>query len=284
MKPNRKRLKTRFAARHARSVRLGIRQLVDVDEILDRWFGLQSPIDRSDMNHPYDLPGWMGRDWARMNIPIRNTERLNEALGRIYADAFILGRDITAYEIARAIGLRKAAPSKRDLQRALRINWNNWTPGNRAAAALLDPPNGLQRLLQRRGVKIRGMSRTTLDRIGTGLAEGLRQGLTRQEASRLINGILDDSERSLMIAGTEMAYATVQASKDLYRESGVEMVEWLVADPCDDCQENYDQSPIPIGEEWRNGDPPVHPNCMCDIAPYVVDTVSWAEVYGEEAE
>lgn len=284
MKPNRKRLKIRFAARHARSIRQGIRALVDVDEILDRWFGLQSPISSADENDPYNLPGWQGRDWARMNIPIRDTELLSNALGRLYADAFVLGSDLATYDIARAIGLRKAAPSKKDLARALRMNWNTWRPGNRAAAALLDPPGGLRRLLQRRGVTIRGLSNTTLDRIGTSLAEGLREGMTRQEASRLINGVLDDSARSLMIAGTEMTFAVTQASKELYRDSGVEMVEWLVADPCEECQENYDQSPIPINEEWRNGDPPVHPNCMCDVAPYVVDTVQWAEVYGEDAE
>ena len=46
------------------------------------------------------------------------------------------------------------------------------------------------------------------------------------------------------------------------------MVEWLVADPCEDCAVNEDASPIPIDEDWPNGDAPVHPNCMCDIAPY----------------
>lgn len=284
MRPNRKRLKVRLAARHARSIRRAIRALVDIDEILDRWFGLQSPISSMEENHPYNLPGWQGRDWARMNIPIRDTEVLSNALGRIYADSYVLAEDLTAYSIARAIGLRKAAPSKRDLARALRLNWNNWTPGNRAAAKLLEPPGGLRRLLDARGVRIRGMSATTLDRIGTGLAEGLREGLTRQEASRLINGILDDSARSLMIAGTEISYAVVQSNKQLYRESGVEMLEYLVADPCEECQENYDASPIQIGAEWPNGDPPVHPNCMCDVAPYTVDTLQWAEVYGEEAE
>lgn len=284
MKPNRKRLKVRLAARHARSIRLGIRDLVDIEEILDRWFGLQTPISSSTHNDPFQISGQMGRDWARMNIPIHSTERLENALGRLYADAYVLSRDLTSYEIARAIGLRKVAPSKRELARSLRMNWGKWTPGNRAAAALLEPPGALRRLLQARGVRIRGMSQTTLDRIGTGLAEALRMGLTRQEASRLINGVIDDSARSLMIAGTEMAYAVTQTNVQLYRESGVEMVEWLVADPCDDCQENYDASPIPIGDEWPNGDVPVHPNCMCDVAPYTVDTSYWAEVYGEDAE
>lgn len=283
MKPNRERLKRRLAARHARSIRLALRQTVDVNEILDRWFGLQSPIDRSDMNDPYNLPGWIGRDWARMNVPIRDTSKLEDALARIYADAFILGQDITAYELAKALRITKAVPSRKTLLRALRMNWDTWKPGNRAAAALLDPPAGLRRQLQRRGVVIRGLSRTTVDRIGTRLADALRQGLNRTETAKLIDEVLNDPERAVVIAGTETANAVVQSSKDLYRESGVEMIEYLVADPCDECQENYEASPIPIGDSFPNGDPPVHPNCMCDVAPYVVDTLQWAEVYGQEA-
>ena len=284
MKPNRERLKRRLAARHARSIRLAIRQTIDLNEVLDRWFGLQSPIDRMDMNHPYNLPGNMGRDWARMNVPIRDTSRLETALSRIYADAFILGQDLTTYEIAKAIGLKKAVPSRRQLSRSLTISWDTWSPGNRAAAALLDPPKALRRLLERRGVTIRGLSHTTIDRLGTRLADALRQGLSRTQTAELLNEVLNDPERALVIAGTETANAVVQSSKDLYRDSGVEMIEYLVADPCDECQENYEASPIPIGDSFPNGDPPVHPNCMCDVAPYVVDTLQWAEVYGEDAE
>ena len=284
MKPNRARIKTRFAIRHARSVRLGIRDLIDIEEVLTRWFGLYDPIGDQDQNNPVKITGNQARDWARMNIPIKSTERLENALARIYADAYILGEDITAYELARLLRITKAVPSKKQLARARGIDWSKWSPGNRAAAALVRPPNGLRRLLERRGVTIRGLSRTTVDRLGTRLADALQQGLSRRATAKLLDEVLNDAERALAIAGTEMTYAVTQASKDLYRESGVEMVEWLVADPCDDCQENYDQSPIPIGEEWRNGEPPVHPNCMCDIAPYVVDTVSWAEVYGEDAE
>ena len=88
----------------------------------------------------------------------------------------------------------------------------------------------------------------------------------------LIDELIDDPVRALTIAQTETSYAVVQSSLDLYAESGVEMVEYLVADPCDLCSENEAQSPQPIGESWPNGEPPVHPNCMCDIAPYVVDT------------
>jgi len=54
----------------------------------------------------------------------------------------------------------------------------------------------------------------------------------------------------------------------------VEQVEWLVAVGCEDCQDNADASPISIDDTFPSGDsePPAHPNCMCSLAPYVVDT------------
>ena len=83
-----------------------------------------------------------------------------------------------------------------------------------------------------------------------------------------------DPQQALVIAQTEMSRAVVQSELSDYRDSGVEMVEWLVADPCDDCAANEDASPIGIDESWPSGDAPVHPNCMCDIAPYMDATLS----------
>lgn len=280
MKPNRTRLKTRLAVRHVRSIKRGIEALIDVDQLLDSWFNIHHP----DLDVQTETANQMARDWVRVNAVIVDKERLNIALGRLYADGYILGEDITSYEIARAIGLKKAVPTKRQLSRALTLNWNTWRAGNRAASALVEPPNSLKRLLQSRGIVIQGLTNTTLNRIGTALAEGLRSGATRADVADDISYILGDDERAFAIAGTEMSRATVEASKDLYAESGVEKIQYLVADPCDECQENYDASPIDIGEQFPNGDPPVHPNCMCDIAPYVVDTGLWEYVYGEETE
>jgi len=104
------------------------------------------------------------------------------------------------------------------------------------------------------------------------LARTLEEGVTPRKAALLIDEMIDDPVRAVMIAQTETSYAVVQSSLDLYRESGVEMVEYLVADPCDACAENEQASPLPLGQEFPNGNPPVHPNCMCDLAPYVVDT------------
>ena len=284
MKPNRTRLKTRVAVRFARSIRLGIKDLVSVEDILDSWFSLHNPMDNLDENLPAKVHSQLARDWVRIHAPKLDITRLNSALGRLYAEAYVLGEDITTYEIARAVGLQKAAPSKKQMQRALTIDWNKWKAGNRAAAALVSPPESLKRLLQSRSIVIQGITNTTLNRIGTALAEGLERGDTRLDIADDISYILGDDERAISIAGTEMSRAVVESSKELYAESGVEKIEYLVADPCDECQENYDASPIEIGEQWPNGDPPVHPNCMCDIAPYVVDTGLWDYVYGDESE
>jgi hypothetical protein len=282
MKPNRTRLQTQLAVRHVRSIRAGVAAMYDVEQIIKDWFALQDPIDSDVANTPVDTANQMARDWVKIHATKVDTERLSIALGRLYADGSILGNDITLYELARAVGLRKAAPSKKDLSNALQTNWKKWTPGNRAAARLLEPPNGLKRLLDARGIRIQEIGSTSLNRIGTALADGLRAGSTRREVAKQITDILQDAERALTIAGTEMSRAVIQSSRDLYSESGVEQVQWLVADPCDECQENLDQSPIGIDEEWINGDPPVHPNCMCDIAPYVVDTGLWTWLEEEE--
>jgi hypothetical protein len=270
MKPNRQRLETSLAVRHVRSIRLAIKDMFNVQQILDAWFSLHDPIDNRDENNPNKITPAQARSWAKIQVQVQNTQRLNNALARLYADGWALGNQLSTYDIARKV-LPKAAPSKKQLLNSLNTNWSKWKPGNRAAALLVAPPNGLKRLLEQRNVKIQGMTNTTLDRIGTALADGLLEGSTRRQIALDLMDIVDDADRALTIAGTEMRSAVVNASMDLYQDSGVEKVQWLVAEPCDLCMENFNQSPIGIDEEWINGEPPVHPNCMCDIAPYVVD-------------
>ena len=264
MKPNTKRLKTRLASRHQRAIRQAIRASVNVTDIIDAWFA-NFPDGTGNVT-PDDA-----RAWARVHV-IVNTQTLRNTLFNLYADAAILGIDLSAYEIARKAKVRKAAPSKKDLQRALVINWNTWKPGNRAAALRLRPSSTLYDLLNRGTSMSDEITMTTVKRIGTILSRVLAEGKNPRDAAILIDQMIDDPVRALMIAQTETSYAVVQSSLDLYRESGVEMVEYLVADPCDACAENEAASPIQLGEQWPNGDPPVHPNCMCDVAPYVVDT------------
>lgn len=275
MKLNRTKVKNKLAAKHYGSIRRGIAAMYSVDQILDAWFALH----REDAESQTTVTTVEARQWVRVNAHLQNTDKLDNALARLYADGWVLGTDIGLYRVAKALGVKKA-PTAKQLTNAVGTNWNTWTPGNKSAAALTRPSGGLQKLLRQRGVKIQGMGQTTLDRIGTKLADGLAQGLTRKEIAKMLMSVVNDPERAVIIAGTEMSSAVVQSNLAIYKDAGVEMIQWLVSDPCDECDDNYNQSPIGIDEEWRSGDAPVHPNCECDEAPYVVDTGQWAEVYG----
>lgn len=254
--------KTRLAARRAKLIRDALRASIDVNAVVDDFFAMAFTSTTTTEET---------RAYAKIHIRPDSKEMFN-ALQTIYVDSYTLGQDIAMSAIAKA-KINKA-PSKADLQRAMAINWDTWKPGNRAAANLIKPPRGLSDLLDRRGVTIQNVNRTTLDRIGTILGRALAKGETPASVRAELEDLLDDSDRALTIAQTEMSNAVSVASRELYEESGAELVEWIVADPCDLCQENADVSPIGIGDVFPSGDtePPAHPNCVCDIAPYVVDT------------
>lgn len=254
--------KTRLAARRAKLIRDALRASIDVDAVVNDFFSMAFTSTTTTEET---------REYARIHIR-PNSKEMFSALETIYVDSYTLGQDIAMSAIAKA-KINKA-PSKADLQRAMGINWDTWRPGNRAAANLIKPPRGLSDLLDRRGVTIQGVNRTTLDRIGTLLGRALARGETPTSVREELEDLLDDSERALTIAQTEMSSAVSVASRELYEKSGAELVEWIVADPCDLCQENADVSPIRIDDTFPSGDtePPAHPNCVCDIAPYVVDT------------
>jgi hypothetical protein len=253
--------KVRLAARRATLIRQALRESVNISAVQEDWASAHP--------NPESMTTEQARQWARTNVRV-NSEPLMAALRTLYLESYALGDDIAMNSIAKA--KIDKAPTKQQLQRAVGINWDNWKAGNRAAALLVNKPRGLSTLLDNRGVTIQGINRTTLDRIGTRLATALAEGLPPSEVD--LSDFFDDSERALAIAQTEMSRAVATASRQLYEESGVELVEWIVADPCDLCQENADVSPIRIDDTFPSGDtePPAHPNCVCDISPYVVDT------------
>ena len=253
--------KVRLAARRAALIRQALRESINISAVQEEWASAHP--------NPETMTTEQARQWARTNVRL-DSEPLMAALRTIYLESYLLGEDIAMNSIAKA-KINKA-PTKQQLQRAVGINWDTWRAGNRAAALLVSKPRGLSTLLDGRNLTIQGINRTSLDRIGTRLANALAQGLPPSEVD--LSDFFDDSERALTIAQTEMSRAVATASRQLYEESGVELVEWIVADPCDLCQENADVSPIRIGDTFPSGDtePPAHPNCVCDISPYVVDT------------
>lgn len=282
--------KLRLAAKHSTAIQKAIKDSVDISLIVTDFFFAHNTASITTAE---------ARTWVLLHANA-NSKPLYEALTKLYADSYVLGKDIGMSALAKAT-INKA-PTLKELQNAMGIDWNTWKAGNRAAAALVNPKGGLEKLLSRRGMLIDGINRTTYDRIGTQLAYALQQGLAPssvsseiaailgqaspartayliQQGYTAVNDVMLDPERALMIAQTEMSSAVSVAARELYQDSGVELVEWLTADPCDICQENEDVSPIGIDETFPSGDtePPAHPNCVCDLSPYVVDTQNIGE-------
>lgn len=273
--------KVRLAAKRSILIRNAIKDSIDVDKVIEDWLSTHNTAEITTSE---------ARLWAQTHIR-PDDSKLNIALKDIYAEAYVFGQDVAMSAISKA-KINKA-PRLNQMRRAVGIDWDNWKAGDRRAAALLKPPKGLSTLLDSRSVTLVSIRGTTVDRIGTLLAYALQRGLPPKSIAPLVEAelaplrkkiakelkasidkMMSDSDRALTIAQTEMSRAVSVASRELYEESGVELVEWLIADPCDECQENADASPIGIDEEFPSGDtePPAHPNCVCDIAPYVVDT------------
>lgn len=254
--------KVRLAARRAKLIRDAIKDSFSTSQIVDDFVA----------NQFQSLTPEQARSWARTHVRVDSTP-LSGALRLIYLEGYALGEDVAMSAIGKA--KISKAPTLQQLRRAVGIDWNTWRAGNKPAALLLRKPRGLSTLLDNRGVTIQGINGTTMDRLGTVLARAVAKGWSPSEIKDEVADLIDaDSERALTIAQTEISRAVTTASRQLYEESGVELVQWLVADPCDLCQENADVSPIGIGETFPSGDtePPAHPNCVCDIAPYVTDT------------
>lgn len=80
--------------------------------------------------------------------------------------------------------------------------------------------------------------------------------------------------RAERIARTETTSAYEEAGYRSYQLSNVQKTEWLVTDPCEQCQPNAGVV-RELGKEYPTGHlhAPVHPNCMCALTPYFGDRI-----------
>jgi SPP1 gp7 family putative phage head morphogenesis protein len=268
----------RLAADQAEDLRTAIKRSVDVDQVVEDWL-------RSHANTPSIKPS-EARHWARLNIRVDNTVT-RAVWRRMLATGYVLGDDVAPVAIARSQLNKADAPDLSNVQTAINYDWSNWKAGNRAASALLQPPKGLAQLLAQTNASIAGMDATTLDRLGTVLADSLNTGAsvtaTAQSivrdglASSLKVGletVLQDAQRAMTISRTEISRALNVSCRENYVELGVEQYEWLALEPCDDCEEN-DGVVVTMGDAFPSGDtePPVHPNCRCTILPVIDEGV-----------
>jgi SPP1 gp7 family putative phage head morphogenesis protein len=118
------------------------------------------------------------------------------------------------------------------------------------------------------------ITETTRDGIRSLVADALKDGSTPRELADSIEESFAFSDaRAEMIARTELAFAHVQGNVQGWRESGVvEMKESILGDnhdEDDECDDAADEGPIPLDDDFENGDagPPYHPNCVCALLP-----------------
>lgn len=148
-------------------------------------------------------------------------------------------------------------------------HWDNWDPSVGEAASA-HAGGGLARVLQARGIWIKEMSATQVNRVGDAVRESVENGRPLSEAIDAVNAIVNDAGRARLIAETEYARAMTMASRETYMANRVPMVQWLhQPGACPRCMENAAVSPITVTAPWPSGNVPVHPRCRCAEAPYI---------------
>lgn len=149
------------------------------------------------------------------------------------------------------------------------IDWSNWKPGDPTLANALERTGGIGRLLAAAGHTINGVDSTTLARISSKIAQGIRAGADMRTVAAQVQQVVDNRARAQMIARTETARAMAQASLDTYRRAGVEMVDWLTGDnACPQCVHNEQMGPY-TPEQFPYL--PAHPNCRCAPSVHLED-------------
>lgn len=193
-----------------------------------------------------------------------DTSPLAEALRAVYGDGYALGalsgtEQTSATMVAGLTGV--------DVPVSWSAFWDGWEPGNLDAAVLLDD-GGFAQLLDQADITVQGISATTLDRLGSLLAEGALNGDSVDTIARTLGDYLDDPQRAYTLANTELARAVTAASLNAYAAAEIE--EWdLITSPdaCPECVAIEAANPHPVTD--AEGVPPVHPNCRCAASPAV---------------
>lgn len=191
-----------------------------------------------------------------------NTEALEAALKALYGDGLLQGAHDAAQAVSGAV-----AESLKGVEASVPDSyWSEWKPGyGQAAANAAD--GGMRDMLDEAGIRIKGITESATDRIGSVVSEGLGRGDSTQAVAKAVRDEIESPARAQTIADTEYARSMTTASVGTYEAAEVEQVEWMAEDDaCPECADNADGSPYPLGDAPQ---PPQHPNCRCALAPIV---------------
>jgi SPP1 gp7 family putative phage head morphogenesis protein len=248
----------RMAAKSAVKIRAALTQTADFKRIF-QWYEETQP--NISGNRAQDRA--RARAWVMLNVRVNMTPLVG-VLERVYAEGWVTG-EAGANEAL--INMREVKKAADDL-----IDWSKWQPGDQAAALLIRPTKAFERFLGSFGVTMKDLTNTTVGDIGNSIADALEQGLSANQAAKLIRGNVASSSRALTIAITEQNRAMSAATINRYKDMQIQEMEWEVSDPCPKCAQNANQV-VQIGGTFNSGNtqPPAHPNCRCALLPVIPD-------------
>jgi hypothetical protein len=123
---------------------------------------------------------------------------------------------------------------------------------------------------QQAATQVQGIDETTVDQIADAIMSGIEQQLGVDGTARAIKAAVDGmtTSRARMIASTEINTAMSDAAIEKMGQIGIEYKQLILSpDACPICEENADQDPTPVDDDYPSGDaaPPFHPNCRCGV-------------------
>ncbi len=182
-----------------------------------------------------------------------------EQVRRLYGAAWMAGmRDAVAQLGDKAEGTpQKAAVDA--------VDWSTWKPGDVPSDDVLDRVD-FESMWAEAGIWQREMDATTRQRIGQALQEGITRGLGAKQTANLVDQVVRDPKRAMLISRTEVNRAMSQAQLASYKAAG-EPAWDLITMPgaCPICEAVRAGNPHPISDVADL--PPEHPACRCSCAP-----------------
>jgi uncharacterized protein with gpF-like domain len=130
---------------------------------------------------------------------------------------------------------------------------------------------------QRAGELVTMIADSTREMIRSDVTTALEEGMSSADlADALEARYAFSADRAETIARTELAIADVQGNLAAYRASGVVSgKEWVLGsehDEMDECDDAADLGVVDLDDDFGGlGDPPAHPNCVCDVLPVLSD-------------
>lgn len=140
----------------------------------------------------------------------------------------------------------------------------------------ISPDNAIRWLGERADYAADSVTLSLYDRAKEIIAGNLADDVTDLDKIKadIISTFKDEKAyRVERIARTELITAYNKAAVEEYKESGlVEQIKWITAEDDrvdEECALNENKT-VKIGESFPSGDdqPPIHPNCRCDVIPY----------------